>query len=309
MKKIVFLNLIVFLIIYLIAEIGFYYEYRHISGIKIPFIQTSITDIMHYYPPLNFVPFEGTNADKSKKPILLIGCSYTFGQGLNEEETLGGKITELTGRHTYNWGSPGDGIIAMYALYKAEHQKPLISVEPEYVIYTYMFHHIERWGYINYFNFLRKENLISNQHFNIFNNSYIYQHFKYIELVNLYVRETNLKYDLFFDIMKRMKEENTKLFPNSKFVVLLYDDTKFDICEQINAIGDENVNKLFDFLYSQELRKKLEDMGYIVISTEELINRKMDRVSDRIPNDPNRPHPSSTAWEEIVPKLVERLNL
>ena len=108
-----------------------------------------------------------------------------------------------------------------------------------------------------------------------------------------------------------MKKQCDKLFPGSKFVVLLYSDVNKDLCEELLSPGEDSINRQFEILYSDDFRKNLEKIGITVISTEELIGRKMDREEDRVPSsiDPNHPHPSASAWDEIVPALVKRLNL
>lgn len=39
--------------------------------------------------------------------IALVGCSYVFGEGVSEQDTLGAKISQLTGKNVINLGVPG----------------------------------------------------------------------------------------------------------------------------------------------------------------------------------------------------------
>ena len=78
-----------------------------------------------------------------------------------------------------------------------------------------------------------------------------------------------------------------------------------------NNENEQRIEKMFEIMYSKEFRKQLEEMGFIVITTEELTGRKMYKLEDRQPKnvDPNYPHPTSKAWDEVVPQLCKKLNL
>ena len=313
-KKIIFFNFIAVFIIYACFELYTYSQFCKSIGFSIPFFQISEKDTFEFYPPERFISLEKAeiknNIKYEKPPILMIGCSYTWGELLPENETPEAKITKLTGRFVYNWGISGHGPIPQISLFNLEHKYHLLKEKPEYVIYTYMFHHPERLWCIEKYNVLRKEKLIPSQPYNILYNSYLYRKNKDHEFERLY-NNFEMKYELFLNVVKLLKQKSEQEFPGSKFVMLLYSDINKDLCEGLQSTTEdiERNNKLFDLLYSKEFRKTLEDMGIIVISTEELTRRKMDKTSDRIPNDPNHPHPSSSAWDEIIPKLVQRLNL
>ena len=114
--------------------------------------------------------------------------------------------------------------------------------------------------------------------------------------------------------MRDIKKEGEKRFPKCKFIFLIYSDINNDLCKIISGENNENkdkIKKMFEIMYSKDFKKKLEDIGYTVITTEELIGRKMNKPEDRNPKtiDPNYPHPSSKAWDEVIPKLIQELNL
>lgn len=311
-KKIFLINLILILIIYFCTEVGFYIYFCNRACYRIPFFQKGPEYYLENYPPLRFQPIEKVEKKYTKPPILMIGCSYTEGELLPPDNTPEEKLSRLTERYVYNWGMTGYGPIVFLSSLIGEEKHKHITEKPEYVIYTYMFHHLERYCYFQLYNTMRKLGLIPFQKYNILYNSFIYQYYKNIDIDGYFWSDFNNRYELFFNVVKKMKEESEKLYPGSKFVILLYSDVNNDICEGImgeNNSNKENVDKLFEVLYSNEFRKRLEDMGIIVLSTEELIGRKMYKKEDRIPNDPNHPHPSSEAWDEILPQLAKKLNL
>ena len=311
-KKILIINVIIITIIYICTEFCFYIYCCDRAGYMLPFFQQKSERYVENYPPARFQPIEKTEKKYSKPPILMIGCSYTYGELLDSDNTPEEKLSRLTDRYVYNWGASGYGPIVFLSSLNGEHRHKNISVKPEYVIYTYMFHHIERYGYSQLYNTMRKYGLIPFQKYNFLYNSYIYQYYKNIELDRYFWSDFNNRYELFFSVVSKLKEECENLYPGSKFVILIYSDVNQDLCEGImgeNNSNKEIVDKLFEVLYSPEFRKRLEDMGITVISTEELIGRRMYKKEDRIPNDPNYPHPSSDAWDEILSKLVKKLNL
>ena len=117
---------------------------------------------------------------------------------------------------------------------------------------------------------------------------------------------------IFLKTLEHTKQVTDRMYPDSKFIFLIYDDVNGDLCEKIhNNVHHEpyRLEQLFKILESEEFRKEIEKMGIEVVTTKELIGRKMDRVDDRVPNDPNHPHPSAKAWGEIVPKLAKKYKL
>lgn len=312
-KKRILVFCCIFLIEYFAIENYFYKYFCDSICYKIPFIQFTIKDVLEFPYPVHYEAY-----DKSKKyikpPILLLGCSYTLGELLKPNEYISSRLADMTNRFVYNFGTSGHGIINTLALLKAEKQRHLISEKPSTIIYTYMFNHIERVGYWQFYNFLRQQNYIPFQKYNFLYRSYTYQYYQNVKLDQYYWNDQNYekKLELFFNVLKDLKNECNILFPNAEFIVLLYSDINNDLCEGLwNSVNNqaERIQKQFDILYSNEFRKRIESLGIKVLSTEELIGRKMYKPEDRIPNDPNHPHPSTKAWDEILPQLIKKLDL
>ena len=108
----------------------------------------SLKDSVSCYPPGRFISYNEKYFQKP--PILLLGCSYAYGEFISLEDNLASKLTNLSNRWVYNFGEPGQGPIYSLLSLELEKQKPLITVEPEYVIYLYMFHHPNRWYFTQY---------------------------------------------------------------------------------------------------------------------------------------------------------------
>lgn len=258
-----------------------------------------------------YKPKNATN----KRPILLMGCSYTYGQWLTKETNISAKLANLTGRTVYNTGIIGGGPIAQLKFLYDENKKHKIDISspPEYVVYTYMFHHIDRWQYWQYYDVLRKLGIIKNQPYNKLYYSYTYSYIRNTEFDN-YIIDNNYQIDLFVDILKGIKDEINLLYPDCKFIILIYSDENYDICEDLigkNSERKARIDELFKIMYSTDFRERLEKIGVQIISTEELIGRRMYKKEDRIPSyiDMFHPHPSETAWDEILPKLIIKLGV
>ena len=319
-KKIILCNLFVLIIAFIIAEVYFYFDFCNTPVMqekRIPYIY-STTDFLKTIPwgayyPERFREYPG-NPQNNKPPVLLIGCSYAFGQWLDEKDSLMGQIEKLTKRHVYNLSVIGQDSAVASMLLDEEDKNPKITKKPDIIIYPYMFHNLQRLTNQYYLNYYRKLGIIENQKYNFLYRSYLFSHFKNVELQKelFYDSDFILHQEIYFNLLAHIKALCDKNYPNSRFVVLIYDDINFDLCPNLwLSVGESEyrMNKLFEIMYSDDFKQRMENMGIDVIHTRDLTGRVMDLPQDRIAQDPNRPHPSALAWEEITPKLTERLKL
>ena len=254
--------------------------------------------------------------DNKKRPILFFGGSYTYGFHLKDEETFSATVEKLTGRNCYNFGMIGYNISEELLLIDSKKfkDKLLTISKPEYIVYTYMFDHINRNDYWNLFDSFRIRGLIPDQKYNFLYKLWSVQYIQSARLAKKYFSnlDTAGNIDFYFKILAVVKSECDKMFPDSKFVVLIYSDVNKDLSkglyDKYEAVNND-LDKTFQLLNSSEFRKRFEKMGITVVSTEELLGRKMDRVEDRVANDENRPHPSYSAWQQIAPEFVKTFNL
>ncbi|MCR5261674.1 MAG: hypothetical protein K6C94_07535 [Candidatus Gastranaerophilales bacterium] len=225
--------------------------------------------------------------DKDKTPVILFGCSYSYGNSLELEETFGYQLSKLTNRTVYNYsvsgGSPKE------TLYLLRYYKDLNKISnPEYVIYTYIGDHVSRitrfgWTdnyiempvfvkkpdqtleYQNKKNYLHK--LRTFMYLNmVYSDAIIY---KNIDLLNIYFTE--------------IQKEITKKYPKTKFVIFVYDDKGL---EDWNTLEQKNIE---------------------VIHLKDLSSENFNDVKYRVADDD--PHPNAKAWNLIVPALAKRLKL
>lgn len=230
----------------------------------------------------------------TKKPIVLFGCSYTYGFGLSEKDTFGYLLSEYNKRPVFNFGLGASGIQHMYFMIK----KHLIKFpEPEFVIYVFIDDHIKRM-YVN----CRKIQDYDYLTYNLINGKlhhketslpkFVYPYEK--ELKNYFFYKFQYKQtDKNFDLMKAFfietRKEILKKYPNIKFVILIYDD----------------LNQNFSYCTHQRWQE-LENENFIIIKSSELTKENLWDKQYKLPQDM---HPNAKAWLQIVPELSKKLNL
>lgn len=279
----------------------------------------SLSDFKSRYLYFNKLPEQVTMRKMSetknpKKSILFFGGSYTYGYLLKDDETFPALVEKLTGRTCYNFGILGHNINSALLFLNIDFQYKdiLLNSDPEYIVYTYMFDHILR-HYDFLLDLYNTKNIFPENHYNIFYRLWTVKLVKDSIVKRRYYSSYAGNKEIFFRVLQEVKAECDKLFPNSKFIVLLYSDANKDISvllhDKYKEFGNIPLSEAFDLLYSEELKTRIEQMGISVISTEELIGRKMDKKEDRSSNDRTGPQPSAKAWQEIAPAFVEHYNL
>ena len=86
-----------------------------------------------------------------KSFIVLSGCSYTYGNGLNDDQTLSYYMNSLSEEHlTYNYAIGASGTNMTLALTESDRFKQEIPLENGTMIYVYLNAHIQRTnGFMN----------------------------------------------------------------------------------------------------------------------------------------------------------------
>ena len=225
------------------------------------------------------------NDDKNKS-VLLLGCSFTYGENLEDNETFSYILSQYTGRNVYNLGLIGGSLREM--LYILKNDSILYTLVPkdekfDYVIYTYIYDHVQRL----FFN-IRTHSPVFKEN----NHSLEYVDYNYIfqssSLIN-YVREfliynnhyfmsemSKLQYLYIIDLNREIK----KKFNSSRLIIINYWDNN-DLQIDWDRLRKEgiiviDIEKYFDDLHSEE---------YSFPDT----------------------HPKPQAWEKIVPVIAPLL--
>lgn len=246
------------------------------------------TKIKKSFRPVNYVK-------SNKKPVVLFGCSFIQGTGLENNQTLAYKISKLSNRTTYNRARYSTGPQFMYYQLNDKAFKQEVP-DAEYIIYTFIGVHLPRLYDYQTCPFSTEINL----RYKIFDNKLVEIKPAFMPFYSLYmvkkiqsklvapkISKEEANYNLFNCIMKESIDIAKKKYPNSKFVILEYPD---------------GANKKL----SQDEILKLEYMGFVFVNVEKLIGHNLNDSKYKVADNY---HPSEAAWNEITPKLVQKLKL
>lgn len=229
---------------------------------------------------------------KDKKPVVLYGCSYSYGYLLDDNENFGAKLSEKTKRPVYNYSVSARGIQNMlYFLEKEEHYDDF--EEPEYVIYTFIDDHVRRLytpcnsndniEFIEYT--LKNDKLVRKETpFKYLHSLYIYNRFQNF-CYNKFVKNKKKTEEILIKYFEQSRDLFVKHYPNTKFVILLYPDVKDS------------------YTYSP-VWERLKNEGFIILNANEVaqvdLTKEEYKLDDKV-------HPNAQAWEKITDKLVNIL--
>jgi|GEM_PF-2368187 len=239
----------------------------------------------------SFRPDENMNS--RLKPVLLMGCSFTYGDGLDENETMSYKLGKLTGRPIYNRAGKGFG--PSHFLYQLKNENFYkLHREPEYIIYLFISNHenriykfkieplaVEFQPRYKYHNGTLEE--IKPKFTDRFITTEAYQYFRQAPLN---VTEELTAY--FSEAQKEIK----KHWKDAKLTVLLMPSAKGADCEH-------DQKKLAD------MEEALKNTGIRAVNLEKLVNN--DFSDEKFKADGY--HPSAYAWDVILPELIKELKL
>lgn len=255
---------------------------------------------IHYFNPHNkdyekrVRPFSYKNSEKDN--IILTGCSFSYGDGLNDKENFGAVLSEQTKRNVLNLGiccaSPRETLYILRNKEKFDLLKKEVN-SAEYVIYTYFPPQKQRL-YADICEFDKTPHFISVNRGKTL---------KYTELPAFISQSFIIKYLnlLFYEYII------TPLNKDSKLMLLYLKEIKKEIDIKIK----NNKNEPTKFVILEYEKDKtinwdeLKKDGAIIINADELTGTNLLTKEYRLEDW----HPNAKAWDIIVPALVEELNL
>lgn len=318
MQRFLVVNIVIILLLICVAEFLLYW---HTAKSLEEFIST-YNDNQHKHHYTINLSFESKNLDSfindtirkpvglqyKKKPLVLFGCSYVWGSGLNKDTSLVSyKLSEYTKRPVYNRALPGKGIQHMYWQLNSQDLYDEIKAEPEYMFFffsfdlhaarivRYTFQEFDDYFYLKYKYNKQDKNgdLIEWKPFlpKYLNGLYLVKYIEREIRLSNFDSPEKIKYleDFCFFLLHKSKEKALQYYPNVKFVIYA-----------IDAIKDDSLNH-------ETLLKKLEDDGFIVVRQKELTDISLDDEEYHISE--TDPHPTEKYWDVVVPKLAKKLNL
>lgn len=238
---------------------------------------------------------------KNRLPILLFGCSYAFGQHLEPHQIFSRKLSRQLKRPVYNRGISGGSFQHLYMQSLSEELYKTVP-KTDTVIYIMISDHYRRTklqyfdilDYHAYPHFEVKDNELIMSDYksdikNFLRSLYIIKQLNHIyadKVVNNPDNAEMLTDEALVYFIKSREELQKHYGKNFKFYVIFYED--------------------WDIAYSDIMRKKLEDNGFIVISTKDLtdVNLKIPKYTMQDNN-----HPTEEAWNLLTPLIIKKLGL
>ena len=239
---------------------------------------------------------DSVDVKNTKSPVILFGCSFTFGAGLNDNETFSYKLSKYTGRNVYNRGLSGYGVQHMlYMLNDSDYcflPPPAHSSRTQYIIYTFIENHIFRLYkandyfdiYLMFYKYDKNNKLKKYSEKDLWWwHSYILRNIYMKKIDNFVIKILNKKNNFLLDHFLLANKKIKEIYPNSEFVIFVYN-------------GD---------LQIQLIQEELEKSGIKVVYLSELSDIDFSQPYYRL----DEQHPNSKAWDIIVPLLAKKLNL
>ena len=234
------------------------------------------------------------NSKVNEKSIIFTGCSFMYGDGLKEEDTLPYLISKKINNPVYNLAMCSKAINTTLAMLRNGlfFEKSNNSY-PAVFIYLYCEFHLKRIVMPN-------EMFESNEFlYKIKNNTlirkkppFIVSRFPLLSFARENIFEFNLHHNRFYkEYLKKLlklhfievKNLIDKKYPNVKFIILVFSDS--DIFEQI--------------------ANDLEKEGFIIIRIKEDFGYDLDKEQYNLPDG----HPNANAWLGVAPMLIEKLKI
>lgn len=265
---------------------------HHARGVMFDTTYTIGSDGLRLAPPWNRDNLAGT--------ILFFGCSYTFGEGLADNETLPYQVGLLSGErfHIFNFGFEGYNPAQMLAALENGLVRRNVDTAPTYAFYVAAPVHVWRvagrvsWGdapryvldqsgSVHQEGFYHPQSL--DEELGLSKSSRIRGQldksalWRSLGSGDSRVDDNDLR--LYFAVVRRSQELLTQQFPGIQFQILLLPD-------QVDAPEQQRVYK--------EMRDTFQKMGYPVLLVESILpNYRADR--SRFILSPRDGHPSALA--------------
>ncbi len=298
--KICIVNIVLLILILLFFEFGCaFFSFNHEKTKKYTFAEKIKRTIkyskIHYRSPVNQNYKERVRPINinNEENILLLGCSYTYGDGLDYDETFGAVLSKYTNKNVINLGmccaSPREMLFILRDDKTRNNLLPNLKYV-KYVIYTYItdqkrrlytdvcqFKYTPSFKADNKFTQLKhyQKNRLSALSFaNNCINAFYYDKFE---------KKSKQSQNLLFLFFKEINNEIKKHYNDTtgaapRFILLVYDD--------------------YDNLDFEQLKEQ----GITVINANELVNTDL---SDKKYKNSSW-HPNALAWELIVPALIKQ---
>lgn len=294
MKKILIFNLILLILVFFLLDYVCFKKYFTSFNIDTKYKDQLLKKIAvsddfdketlehwNYRNPLNI--------DSNKKSIVFTGCSFTYGTGLKEEETLPYLISQMTDNPIYNLGLESAAMNHTLSLLQLGIFEEKVKKEPALVIFIYADFHLCRLVMPNvifelneYLYKIKNEELVRKRP------PFVVSRFTSLSLIreNLfyYLSEHNETYKNYLRKLLKlhiltMNKLLHEKYPDSKFMIFVY----------------------FKSPVFEDIANDIEKEGIIIVRANE--DFQVDPIQTKYLLEDG--HPNAEIWQIIAPKLFD----
>lgn len=242
----------------------------------------------------------------TKKPIIVLGCSYAYGHGLTKEESFPNILSLTAQRPVISFANCAsnilENIINVNNTMKYDENLSDLIKNSEYIIYLYMHHHIMRYLDISQFdfNYFYEDLFTLNKFEKLLSKIFLFRYIIVKMQINKLIKEFPDGHNSALYVIKTVKtarERMKKYAPDAKFIVIIYDE-KYS---QID--GQKEHFKYYSEISDSPEWKELEKDGISVIHTRDLTGFDFDK-NYKLKKDIAGWHPNARVWKEFTPVFV-----
>lgn len=275
-------------------------HYCFLTKYNLPPYSVNISTFDKYYNENKMSIFrKPMGLNYNKRPVILFGCSYTYGTNLKENQTFSYKLSHQSHRPVFNRGIGGWGV--QHMLYQLQNDNELDKIsDPEIIVFTFFYDHIYRlytYSFLPYDSSLYLKYEQKHGKLQKVNPKYMFLYKSYFircldrTISNLRVHNNFVNKNaeiltftklLFEETYKEIKNK----YPDTKFVLLLYAESD-------------------NWFIEKEQWADLESRDFIVVNTNDLTGKKLSDEQYKLFDG----HPNEKAWDIIVPAFIKKLDL
>lgn len=308
MKKIFVVNLVVFFLLFVLSETFSYLYLKNKYDIG-PFSYNIIKNPKNEKYDL-LRPIE--NRDVSKPPILLFGCSFIWGLGLEENQTFSYRLADYTNRTVVNRAYIGESPAFMYKQLSdvntvSKIKEKLNNKMPEVIIFNFISDHFvrtHRYRQLGFNSFFSERYSVDRK-----NKLKRYQPADFLCFIHTFytvILYEQIKEQFDFSNFEKLKTTNTELLAESyRLAKINFPDATFVIMNYPSFQHEKGNSEFFE----KHVVQALKDKGINDILMIDVSKIFPDIYDNEYWLKGNYIHPSALAWEKLTPIIVEKLNL
>jgi|GEM_PF-6345825 len=246
-------------------------------------------------------------AEYTKNPVLVFGCSYSYGHGLKREQSFPYLLSEYTKRPVLNLSKCGtdalDGLTSLDIYMQASDRKIKNQSSADYIIYIYMYDHINRYlaraQLMEYYEEFFKPSFIEKCFIKIYLFKYLFAEIR--KKIILHGFPESEKSERFLKrVMEYLINQFRALAPKAEIIFIIYDEKIPFYWQNYAALKYE-----YRVLNSKIWQETASEYGIKVIHTKDLTGIVYDK-NYKLEYDISNWHPNERVWREFTPLFAEK---